>query len=420
MSRRPLRVRRLFTALAVIGAFVLAPRAGQGAAGTDEEKDWPSVILKLRQQLERTPGFAATRRQLAVAYNNYGVSLSNQGRISDAIQQLGEALRLDPGNLQVRTNLARVQLQAAQAAYQINQFQEAREILDQVLALDPKSAEAYFLIGEIAYHNQRLKEAKAAWQQAMALNPSFEPAKEQLGRLEQELPIESKFERLSQFNFDLRYTNGLDRSAGYDIRDALLDARRTIGSDFAYWPKQKTVVLVYSAQQFRQLRKEMPDWVAGQYDGKIRVPLPGVDLDRNTVTRTLRHEYTHALVHDLTHDRLPTWFNEGLAEYEGWKGSNPQWLMLRQAVNNGTVIPWGNMSAQFSTTLAAPTVLLAYEQSHNIVRYLVDRYGVWRIRRILKAVDDGAPLEEALVRECRMKLGNLERDWRKSLDDALR
>ena len=209
MSRRPLCVQRLFTALAVLGALVLAPRAGQGAEGTDAdaEKDWPSVILKLRQQLERTSGLAATRRQLAVAYNNYGVNLSNQGRITDAIQQLEEAVRLDPGNSQVRTNLARVQLQAAQAAYQINQFQEAREILDRVLALDPKSAEAYFLIGEIAYHNQNLKEAKAAWQQAMALNPSFEPAKEQLGRLEQELPIESKFERLSQFNFDLRYTN---------------------------------------------------------------------------------------------------------------------------------------------------------------------------------------------------------------------
>ena len=381
--------------------------------------DWPVVITQLRQQLDHLPGHAATRKQLAIAYNNYGISLAEQGQWTVAVAQLEEAMRIDTSDAKFQTNLARIYLQQANLLYEAHQAEDAKAAISKATALAPQEANAYALLGELEYYSQHLKEAKAAWERALALDPNLEDVRKKLEQLNQELPIESKFERLSQAYFDIRYTEELDRSSGFDIRDALLKARREVGSDFAYWPSRKVVVLVYSAEQFRRLRQDTPDWIAGQYDGKIRVPLPGPSLDPQTVHRTLVHEYTHALVHAVTNNRCPTWLNEGLAEYEAWKDQAPPWRFLRPARAQQRLIPWTDLSAQFSTELSQQNVLLAYEQSQSIVRYLVERYGFWKIRRVLKALASGTALDAALTEEVHLKPAKLEARWRTWLEEAL-
>ncbi len=420
MSGGPKHMRKTCWIIGLLLTVGTMCEAGSEESSPDSSKpNWPLVIAQLRQQLDRMPGHALTRKQLAVAYNNYAVELAGQGNLSDAAQQLEEALRVDPSNAQFRTNLVMLHLQAAQEAYQVNRIQDAKAAVTRALALEPKSAPAYALLGEIEYNSQHLKEAKAAWQQALTIDPTLRTLQEKLDQLNQELPVESKFERLSQAYFDIRYTEVIERSTGFDVRDALLEARRMIGSDFAYWPTRKLVVLVYSAEQFRRLRQDTPDWVGGQYDGKIRVPLPSQDLDKDTVTRTLYHEYTHAIIHDLTATHCPTWLNEGLAEYEGWRQQKPTWPLLRQAVAARRLIPWAELSDHFSTALPAQEVALAYEQAHSIVRYLVERYGFWRIRRLLKAVAVGTPLDTTFTQELHIKPPRLEADWRAWLDETL-
>ena len=381
--------------------------------------DWPAVIAKLRQQLDGMSERAAVREQLAVAYNNYAVSLADQGRLDDAVRQLEEAVHIDPSSVQFRNNLALIHLKAAQTAYQAHQTQRAKQALDRAIAAMPTLADAYVLLGELEYNSQRLKEAEAAWQKALTLDSTRLDVRKKLERLSQERPVESQFEKLSQLYFDIRYTEGLARSAGFDIQEALLKARREVGSDFACRPTQKLVVLVYSTEQFRRLRQDTPEWVGGQYDGKIRVPLPSQEFDRARVTRILFHEYTHVVIHELTGDRLPTWFNEGLAEYEAWKGETPPWSLLRQALAKGRLIPWADLSTQLSPSRSAQEAALAYEQSHSIARYLVQRYSFWRIKQLLKTVAAGTSLEEALPAQFHLKQSRLEENWLTWLRETL-
>ena len=412
---RAMRKAPLLTALLLIGASVT--QAAENAA--QDKTDWPVLISQLRQQLDRMPGHAATRQQLAVAYNNYAVTLANQRRFPEAAQALAESIRLEPSDPQFRGNLALIHVQEAQLLYQGNRGKDAKQVLQQALAVNPKEASAYELLGEIEYNSEHLKQAKAAWEQALAINPNLLKVTEKLDRLKQELPVESQFEKVSQFYFDIRYASDLQSQTGFDIRDVLLEARRTVGTDFQYWPKHQLVVLVYSAEEFRRIRQDTPDWLAGQYDGKIRVPLPGRGLDQQAVRRTLVHEYTHAVVHDLTHDRCPIWLNEGLAEYQAWKGQTPTWPTLRLALAHNRLVPWTSLADQFSTALPVETVALAYEQSHSIVRYLVEHSGFWRIRRVLKAMDNQTSLDEAFLAEFHLSLSRLETQWRKWLMETL-
>lgn len=385
----------------------------------EAQPDWPTIITELEDQLNRTPHQPVLRQQLAIAYNNYAVELADEGRVDDAVTQMEEAIRLDPTSTQLQTNLALIHVKAAQEAYQAGRLDKAHQLVTQALASNPNSAEAYTLLGEIEYNRQRLKEAKAAWEKALALDPTLEGARERLAQVKQELPVESKFEKLSQLHFDIRYHEGLERSTGFDIQDALSQARREVGSDFAFWPQHKTVVIVYSAEQFRQLRQSAPEWAGGQYDGKIRMPLPGTGMDLTEVTRILAHEYTHAITYELTQNRLPAWFNEGLAEYEGWRHGQPPWLLLQQAVKTNHLIPWASLSGSFTAASSTQQAALAYEQAHSIVAYLVERYSFWKIKRLLQEVTNGQPLEGALTAVYRLKPARLEENWRAWLQEKL-
>lgn len=407
--------------LALALLLIVSPVRAGAEQGTPAEPnpDWSDVIIHLRDRLDRVPSDAQAREQLAIAYNNYAVTLADAGKIEDAVEQLQEALRVDPANAQLKTNLATIHLKAAQEAYRAHRLPEAKRLANAALAVTPNNADPYVLLGEIEYDGQHLKEAKAAWEKALALRPDRVEVRTKLSQLNQELPVESTFEKLSQLYFDLRYTGQLERASGFDIQDMLLKARREVGSDFAFWPTRKIVVLLYTAGEFRRLRQQAPEWSAGQYDGKIRVPLPGQDLDLQTVTHTLYHEYTHAVVYDLTKGFLPTWFNEGLAEYEAWKHDEPPWTLLRQALTEGRLISWPALSTQFSASSSMMQAGLAYEQAHNIVRYLAERYSFWRIKRLLKAVGEGTPFDQALQAEFRLKPARLEENWRTWLQERL-
>ncbi len=381
--------------------------------------EWVGTIQQIERHLSDMPDDTSARQSLAIAHNNCAVALLNEGHLSDAKLHLQESLRIDPSNAHARANFVMLNIRAAQAADAAGQSQVARAVLRDALALDPQSVPAYVLLGQIEYNTQRLKEAKAAWSKALTLDPSLTDVAKRLQQLNQELPVESKFERMSQGSFDIRYADGLDLPAGFDLRDVLTRARREIGSDFALWSRRKIVVLVYSADQFRQLRQDTPDWVAGQYDGKIRFPLPGAGINQATAEHVLFHEYTHAVIHELTDNRCPTWLNEGFADYEAWKHDQHPWASLRRAAAANALIPWGELSTHFSTTASAQDVSLAYEESHSIVRYLVERYGMWHMRRVLKAASDKAPLDKVWDSELHIKASRLEENWRTWLDEQL-
>ena len=395
-----------------LSAVIAVMPAYAQSVDNQNRTDWPTVIDRLRQDVQQRPGLASPRQQLAVALNNYGVQLADQQDWDHAKQQFEEAMRFDSANVQFAKNLASVYLTEAQHDYQGRRNKEALASLERVLALDPTLAQAHALLGNLEYDDQQLTKAKAAWEKAIELDPQLTDVQERLKQVSEELPIESKFERLSQAYFDLRYEEQLERPLGFDIRDALLEARGAVGSDFTYWPKYKIVVLIYSAQSFRTLRAETPEWVGGQYDGKIRVPLPNGQLDAAAVKQIIFHEYTHALVRDLTLGKCPVWLNEGLAEYEGAKVGSRRFDQLSDAMRKGRLVAWRELEQQFSTALPVDTVALGYQESHSVIRFLVDRYGFWRIRRVLKAVASGAPLEEALTQEFHLQASRLEANWR--------
>jgi hypothetical protein len=75
------------------------------------------------------------------------------------------------------------------------------------------------------------------------------------------------------------------------------------------------VVSLYTNQAFFDVT-QAPAWTAALNDGKIRIPVSGMDSVTPALAHVLRHELTHSFIAQITHGRAPTWLNEGIAQLE--------------------------------------------------------------------------------------------------------
>lgn len=137
-----------------------------------------------------------------------------------------------------------------------------------------------------------------------------------------------------------------------------------------------------------------------------------------TLQATVKHELCHLLLHDyIRTDTLPRWFDEGLAQWSS--GGLAEIIMrrdrfiLQRAALTGHYIRLENLHRYFPRNEQA--LLLAYEESKNIVEYMLGEYGIEKMRRILHDLKDGHDIDTALSNSLSLSLHDLEDRWQQQL-----
>lgn len=411
-----MRLCSLLTARICLVFLIIAFASGNVSA-TDEIAVWKERVTELEQSFGRSS--AQGRSQLAIAYNNYAIALGNAGEWTAAENYLQKAMSISGESTQFKDNLVAMYINRAaemlsdtqRTSYSREMHREAKQLVERAIQMDPDSDQAHLLMGDIHYDNQRLTEAKRSWEQALRLAPGNASIKERLSRVNQEAAIENEFDKIHNSFFDLRFEDGVERTVGFDIESALMKARRDVGTDFRYYPKRKFIVLLYNGDTFRRMRQGTPEWVAGQFDGKIRLPLPDRDYPEAIVKQIVYHEYTHAILGDLMKVRIPIWFNEGLAEYQGAAHGIPEIQFLEAAHAQDALVDWSKMELLFSKSRRPEEIALGYQQAHSVVAFLIQRYGFWRMRQLLDALNEGTPIIRALEEEYNSPVERLEKSW---------
>ncbi|MCP4154956.1 MAG: hypothetical protein GY757_44950 [bacterium] len=167
------------------------------------------------------------------------------------------------------------------------------------------------------------------------------------------------------------------------VTDILQDAYRTVGQEIDFFPPDPVTVILYNEKGFFDVTRA-PGWAGGLYDGKIRLPVRGVEGHEEELKRILVHEYTHALVHAIT-PKCPLWLNEGLAEYFS-RGADE--MKIKQ------LIPLKYLEHRFPSG-DPRLVIAAYIESYSAVCYLIDKYDLYRIKELLEALGEGEELGTA-------------------------
>ena len=104
--------------------------------------------------------------QSAVARNRTHLAddLLAKGRTAAAANEYQRALQASPQSPVILNKLAR-------AYIQLNRFDEARPLLNKVLAVDPDSANTYVQLGRIHHAAKEFAEARAVLEEAIQINP---------------------------------------------------------------------------------------------------------------------------------------------------------------------------------------------------------------------------------------------------------
>ncbi len=106
-------------------------------------------------------------------HNNLGVVLARAGKYAEAATQYAAAVRLNPADIAAHYNLG-------VALYRQGKDAEAATQYTEVLRRDPRSVDAHFNLGVVFSRQRKYAEAEAHYLEALRLNPGLDEARKNL------------------------------------------------------------------------------------------------------------------------------------------------------------------------------------------------------------------------------------------------
>ena len=163
-----------------------------------------------------------------------------------------------------------------------------------------------------------------------------------------------------------------------------------------------------------RLDAEVPPWAAGymlpaQRVGAIRTAEAG-RYPYGTLESVLAHEATHLLLHDAGGDRLPLWFQEGVATWQGRKWSLEDIVIYSSSLLTTDLPALADLDESFHGSAAQAG--RAYAAAFAFVSWSTRHYGPGLVRDVVARART-RPFELAWKAAAGETLGSSEAAWRK-------
>jgi hypothetical protein len=299
--------------------------------------------------------------------------------------------------------------------FEKNEFELARDALNESISLEPRNAPAYELLGEIENLQQNFEKAEYYYKQSYRVSPSTR-LRQKIEKIQKENSVEKNLDTYDEEHFIIKYRKGEQGYEGYWLKNMLRDTYRQISQDFGQYFNNKTTVLLYEGNAFHEVTGQA-GWVGGLYDGKIRLPAYKQGFREQDLRSAAAHEMTHAFVAFLSGMRAPAWIHEGLAQYEQNKIKPVDLLIFNAAIRTKALMPMNQLlSEKLDMARMDPLEIgLFYQEVFKLVSYMVDRYQMYRMKEILIKLKDGKPAEQAIEEVLGISTTQLEKEWLASL-----
>ncbi len=332
-------------------------------------------------------GQASNPEVPATAYFLAGKHESDHGNFPQAKRYYEAALRFQPDNSTLLIYYAATLMRTGHAP-------EALPYAQHAACVDPDSADAIAMLGFVQFASDHTPDAIRSWKKALALRPDA-VVSQYLARAERESTAESEFSQRESSHFNLHY-EGKDTSESFrrDLLATLESDYDALAGDLGYSPRNTIAVTLYTQEAFFDVTRA-PSWSGAINDGKLRIPISGMQSVTPELARVLKHELTHSFVAQMSSNRCPTWLNEGIAQIEEGRSSASNGRQLAQLFATGNEIPFNVLEGSFMN-FSAPVATVAYAEALAGAEYIRDAYGIGEIARILQLLSQGSSSEAAL------------------------
>jgi hypothetical protein len=346
------------------------------------------ALILLQQARKLSPRDPVLKRTEAECRLAIGVQDLQRGSLPEAVRSLQDGLDLTPEDGRFSFFLGYAYLLQGKTG-------EAEPLLQDALHLSGPSPQVYGLLGQVCYVEGRLYEAETYLTQALTLKPEDEETRRFLEKVQREIGIEDKMDSRHSGTFAISYVEG-GELLGDQTLEVLQEAYSELGSRYNYYPGQEVAVILYGNRDFSSVTGA-PEWAGGAYDGKIRMPVGGLDRMNENLRRALFHEYAHLLIIAITRGNLPLWLNEGLAQVAEGKEPASRLEYLRRGGEKVKLLSFDRLEKSLNG-LSPREAQVAYAQCHDFVSYLIDEYGWPRMLELLDSLGRGESFDHAVAR----------------------
>ncbi len=356
-----------------------------------------------------------TRPYVSVLWNNLGIQQERSGGTVVSIKAFKKAASLDAKNPVVQLNLAH-------AYWELRDPAMTQDFLEQLVALAPNEPFPHLALANLYQERDQLGEAVRHLDHATA-RAGNDPAVQSYlrtvtAKVRRTEKSEARLTSRDSAHFTVKFDGEADQDTWPAVLEILEEAYREVGQKFGHFPS-KTIVVVLHAKSTFQSETGSPMWADGLFDpvlGRIQIPTQDALANRAWLTRVLRHELVHALLHDQlgpSGSAVPTWLNEGLA----MELSGDRWSDLDQVMKQEfTLIPlpalegkWGGLSSDAAT--------VAYLEANSAVHYLIDRYGMPRVQALLAHIKTKQTLSAAMQSQLSLSYEQFQSRWMDQLQE---
>jgi hypothetical protein len=331
-----------------------------------------------------------------------------RGNSVRARQYFENALRFQPENSTILIYYGALLVRTGNAAQALPYAQRA-------VRSAPHSPDAHTMLGYAQFATDHTREAIASWKRSLELRPDA-TVQQFLAKAQREQNVESDFAQGESSHFVLHY-EGKQTSEAFraQILAALEADYNDLLRDLGSPPRDNILVTLYTEQAFFDVT-HAPGWTGAINDGKLRIPISGLNSMTPELAHVLKHELAHSFIGQLSGGRGPAWLHEGIAqllEPKSLGGEGHQLSLLFKAQRN---LPMNALEGSFLRFSGAQGYV-AYAESLAAVSYIVDSYGLSDIQRILERIGEGSSTEAALRATIHSDYGQFESDLARYLAD---
>ncbi len=316
----------------------------------------------------------------------------------------------------------------ALAAMRDEDMEDARALLEPLVASRPADPAVALAAGILRFHEQRYADAVALLEKGAQAGPEL--AQEHLDLARKAGDVTRGYVRFEGEHFTVSHPKGKDEVLVPYLLEALEAQRRALQEDLGYAPPGRvTVEIVETTRALTQLSTlteeeiKTSGTIAICKFNKLMLVSPKALLHGYDWIDTAAHEYVHYVVTRRTRNNTPIWLHEGLAKYEEtrWRGRGGEAFspysaaLLKDAARRDRLITFAEMHPSMAKLPSQEAAALAFAEVVVAVEYLEKKGGASLVNRVLDLVRDGRSAEEAVSQALGQPFAAFLADWKRYL-----